>query len=82
MAVGQEELAEVPRWTEGIGPAQLCIAGRFVRPGPRRRPLDYLLELVSSVRRKIGWQMAEQKQETPGSTGYSVCALPTAGMPI
>ena len=37
-----------------------CIAGRFRRPEPRRRVLDYLRGLVSSVERKNGWQLAEQ----------------------
>ena len=32
----------------------------FRRPEPRRRVLDYLRGLVSSVERKNGWQLAEQ----------------------
>ena len=38
----------------------LCIAGRFRRPEPRRRVLDYLRGLLSLVERKNGWQLAEQ----------------------
>ena len=37
-----------------------CIAGRFRRPEPRRRVLDYLRGLLSPVERKNGWQLAEQ----------------------
>ena len=55
-----EELAEVARWAEGIEQVHSCIAGRFRRPEPRRRVLDYLRVLVSSVERKNGWQLAEQ----------------------
>ena len=56
----KEELAEVARWAEGIEQVHSCIAGRFRRPEPRRRVLDYLRGLVSSVERKNGWQLAEQ----------------------
>ena len=51
----EEELAEVARWAEGIEQVHSCIAGRFRRPEPRRRVLDYLRGLVSSVERKNGW---------------------------
>ena len=56
----EEELAEVARWAEAIEQVHSCIAGRFRRPEPRRRVLDYLRGLVSSVERKNGWQLAEQ----------------------
>ena len=52
--------AEVARWAEGIEQVHSRIAGRFRRPEPRRRVLDYLRGLVSSVERKNGWQLAEQ----------------------
>ena len=45
----EEELAEVARWAEGIEQVHSCIAGRFRRPEPRRRVLDYLRGLVSSL---------------------------------
>ena len=48
------------RWAEGIGRVHECIAGRFRRPEPRRRALDYLRRLLSQVERKNGWQLAEQ----------------------
>ena len=60
MAGHQDEVAEVGRWAEGIGRVHECIAGRFRRPEPRRRALDYLRGLLSPVERKNGWQLAEQ----------------------
>ena len=60
MTAREEELAEVAHWAEGIEQVHSCIAGRFRRPEPRRRVLDYLRGLVSSVERKNGWQLAEQ----------------------
>ena len=46
------------RWAEGIERVHECIAGRFRRPGPRRRALDYLKGLLSPVERENGWQLA------------------------
>lgn len=53
-------MAEVGRWAEGIEWVHECIAGRFRRPEPRGRVLDYLRGLLSPVERKNGWQLAEQ----------------------
>ena len=60
MVVGRDEVAEVARWAEGIERVHECIAGRFRRPEPRRRALEYLRGLLSPVERKNGWQLAEQ----------------------
>ena len=60
MVVGREEVAEAARWAEGIERVHECIAGRFRRPEPRRRALEYLRGLLSPVERKNGWQLAEQ----------------------
>ena len=60
MAEHGEDVAEVARWAEGIERVNECIAGRFPRPEPRRRVLDYLRGLLSPVERKNGWQLAEQ----------------------
>ena len=60
MATCRDEVAEVSRWAEGIERVHECIAGRFRRPEPRRRVLDYLRGLLSPVERKNGWQLAEQ----------------------
>ena len=60
VAVLKDEVAEVARWAEGIERVHECIGGRFRRPEPRRRVLDYLRGLLSPVERKNGWQLAEQ----------------------
>ena len=60
MVACRDEVAEVARWAEGIERVHECIAGRFRRPEPRRRALDYLRRLLSPVERKNGWQLAEQ----------------------
>ena len=54
------EVAEVVAWAKGIEAVHARIAGRFRRPEPRRRVLDYLKGLLSTVERKNGWQLAEQ----------------------
>ena len=60
MAEHGDEVAEVARWAEGIERVHECIAGRFRRPEPRRRVLEYLRGLLSPVERKNGWQLAER----------------------
>ena len=60
MVAGEDEVAEVVRWADGIEQVHGCIAGRFRRPEPRRRALEYLRGLLSTVERKNGWQLAEQ----------------------
>ena len=59
------------RWpgAKGIEGVHECIAGRFRRPEPRRRALDYLRGLLSPVERKNGWQLAEQAGD---ATPYGV----------
>ena len=60
MAGHGDEVTEVARWAEGIERVHECIAGRFRRPEPRRRVLEYLRGLLSPVERKNGWQLAER----------------------
>ena len=72
MVVGRDEVAEVARWAEGIERVHQCIAGRFRRPEPRRRALEYLKGLLSPVERKNGWQLAEHAGD---STPYGVQRL-------
>ena len=60
MAGHDDEVAEVARWAPGIERVHECIGGRFRRPEPRRRALDYLRGLLSPVEGKNGWQLAEQ----------------------
>ena len=84
MAERGDEVAEVARWAEGIDQVHQCIGGRFRRPEPRRRALDYLRGLLSPVERKNGWQLAEQpfgtaQGATPLPTGCSACCQATNG---
>ena len=72
MAACRDEVAEVARWAEGIEQVHRCVAGRFRRPEPRRRALDYLRGLLSPVERKNGWQLAEQAGD---ATPYGVQRL-------
>ena len=72
MAGYREEAGEVARWAEGIEQVYRCVAGRFRRPEPRRRALDYLRGLLSPVERKNGWQLAEQAGD---ATPYGVQRL-------
>ena len=72
MAGYREEVGEVARWAEGIEQVYRCVAGRFQRPEPRRRALDYLRGLLSPVERKNGWQLAEQAGD---ATPYGVQRL-------
>ena len=72
MAACRDEVAEVVRWSEGIERVHACIAGRFRRPEPRRRALDYLKGLLSPVERKNGWQLAERAGD---ATPYGVQRL-------
>ena len=64
MAGQGDGVAEVARWAEGIERVHEWIGGRFRRPEPRRRVLDYLRGLLSPVERKNGWQLAEQAGDT------------------
>ena len=65
MATDRDEVLEVARWARGIEGVHGCIAGRFHRSEPRRRVLEYLKGLLSSVERKNGWQLAEQAGDAP-----------------
>ena len=60
------------RWAEGIERVHERIAGRFRRPEPCRRVLDYLRGLLSPVERKSGWQLAERAGD---ATPYGVQRL-------
>ena len=68
----RDEVEEVARWTDGIERIHECITGRFCRPQPRRRALDYLRGLMSPVERKNGWQLAERASD---ATPYGVQRL-------
>ena len=72
MAACRDEVGEVARWAEGIEQVYQCVAGRFRRPEPRRRALDYLKGLLSPIERKNGWQLAERAGD---ATPYGVQRL-------
>ena len=60
MVETKAELEEISAWAKGIDAVHGLIGGRFRRPEPRRRVLDYLKGLLSPIERKNGWQLAEQ----------------------
>ena len=72
VAACRDEVGEVARWAEGIEQVYQCVAGRFRRPEPRRRALDYLKGLLSPIERKNGWQLAERAGD---ATPYGVQRL-------
>ena len=76
----EEELAEVARWAEGIEQVHSCIAGRFRRPEPRRRVLDYLRGLVSSVGAQERLAVGGAGGGRPHPTGCSACCTTIGGM--
>ena len=61
------------KWPGGLRGSNIHerIAGRFRRPEPRRRALDYLKGLLSPVERKNGWQLAEQAGDSTPLRGGS-----------
>jgi DDE superfamily endonuclease len=56
-------LSDVCRWAQALSHVHARIAPRFARAEPRRRVLQYLQGLLSSVERKNGWQLAEHARE-------------------
>ena len=81
-----EDVAEAARWVKGIEGVHECIAGRFRRPEPHRRALDYLRGLLSPVECKNGWQLAGLSLSKRGGGRHppmecSTCCPPTSGTP-
>lgn len=59
----------VTSWNQELEQLHGRIAPRFARSEPRERVLGYLRGLLSEVKRKNGWQMAEALGEaTPYGT--------------
>jgi SRSO17 transposase len=56
-------VADVEDWAEGLEQLHARIAPRFARSEQRRRALAYLKGLLSPVKRKNGWQLAELSGE-------------------
>lgn len=57
------EISEVVEWSGGLADLHARIAPRFARTEQRRRALAYLQALLSPLKRKNGWQLAEQAGE-------------------
>lgn len=53
------EVTDVENWAEGLEQLHARIAPRFARSEQRRRALAYLQGLLSPIKRKNGWQLAE-----------------------
>src|ERR1700738_4585541 len=54
---------DVWKWGRELERLHARIAPRFARPEPRRRALAYLKGIVSTVKRKNGWHLAEHVGE-------------------
>lgn len=54
---------QVVQWALALRQLHARIAPRFARAELRQCVLRYLQELLSSVKRKNGWQLAEQARE-------------------
>ncbi len=62
-------LNQVRGWADELDSLHARIAPRFTRAEPRQRTLSYLKGLLGPVKRKNGWQLAEQAGEaTPYGT--------------
>jgi SRSO17 transposase len=57
------ELEEVEVWAKELNIVGTRIGARFERAEPRKRAIRYLQGLMSDVRRKNGWQLAEYAGE-------------------
>src|SRR5690242_11688784 len=53
------EVTDVAEWAAGLAQLHARIAARFARSEQRHRVLTYLTGLLSPVKRKNGWQLAE-----------------------
>jgi SRSO17 transposase len=61
--VGSTEFADVEQWAQELEQLHARVAPRFARSEQRTRALAYLKGLLSPVKRKNGWQLAEQAGE-------------------
>src|SRR5438552_1036244 len=57
------QVEEVGNWADGLEELHTRIAPRFARSEQRGRVLAYLKGLLSPLKRKNGWQLAEQAGE-------------------
>jgi SRSO17 transposase len=54
---------QIVQWAQALTDLHARIAPRFARPEPRRRALAYLQGIMSEIRRKNSWQLAEHARE-------------------
>lgn len=59
MAATGISIEEVKGWKEELDEVERRIGPRFSRSEPRRRAMEYITGLLSSVERKNSWQLAE-----------------------
>ncbi len=57
------DVETVEGWAAGLAALGERIGSRFARTEPRARALEYLKGLMSDIRRKNGWQLAEHAGE-------------------
>ena len=55
--------SEIGRWPVSLFQLHARLAPRFARSEPRRRALLYLQAVISEIKRKNGWQIAEHAKE-------------------
>src|SRR5215472_8324656 len=70
-------LCQVAQWVQELWKLHARIASRFARPEPRRRAFSYLQGVMSEIRRKNGWQLAEHARE---ATPYGMQRLLSAAV--
>lgn len=68
---------EIVQWVQALMDLHTRIAPRFARPEPRRRALAYLQGVMSEIRRKNSWQLAEHARE---ATPYGMQRLLAAAV--
>ena len=68
---------DLVQWVQELTALHALIAPRFARPEPRRRALAYLQGVMSEIRRKNSWQLAEHARE---ATPYGMQRLLAAAV--
>jgi SRSO17 transposase len=75
LAVAAELSVDPAQWREQFGELMARIAGRFARAEPRRRARAFVLGLLSGLRRKNCWTIAEQAGDaTPDGMQHLLAA--------
>lgn len=72
-------IESVTHWNQELEQLHERIAPRFARSEPRERALGYLRGLLSEIKRKNGWQMAEALGDA--ALGNASLRRPKSGRP-